>query len=59
MTRPENTPTPNLATGVRRRRMPATDPAKAAANHAHPCSEPVEMPEKNAPTLHPKASREA
>lgn len=42
---------------IGRRRNPSAEPAKAAANHAQPCRLPLEMPEKNAPTLQPKAMR--
>lgn len=42
----------------RRIRMPQNAPAKAATNQTHPCKLPVEMPEKKAPTLQPKASRD-
>ena len=36
---------------------PKAEPTKAAANHAQPCKLPLEMPEKNAPTLQPSAMR--
>ena len=37
--------------------MPKTLPARASANHIHPCRLPDAVPARNAPILHPKLSR--
>lgn len=40
-----------------RSRTPSNEPENASANQIQPWTLPVEMPEKNAPTLQPKANR--
>jgi len=37
--------------------MPKKLPARASANHIHPCRLPDAVPARNAPILHPKLSR--